>query len=235
MNDILAKLAEPFPPDRVSWRIGSVAKDKPRGMALAYIDARDAQDRLDSVMGTDWENEFVAMPNGTLCCRIGLYIDGRMRWRSDGAGATDVEAEKGTYSDAFKRAAVKWGIARYLYEMSSPWVELDGTGKFAKIAEHEMPKLRALLERGGVPPSRMASNSERALTTADVAAPLSKAEARPEYQRLSMAMKHATSVSDLLDLLKAESAAINALPQSWRDDLRAEAADIKQALQSRAA
>lgn len=154
-REILAALAAPFPSERVSWRLGTMKKDGTGGMALAYIDARDVQDRLDNVVGLDWENEFIAMPNGTLCCRIGIYIDGRMRWRSDGAGATDVEAEKGTYSDAFKRAGVKWGIARYLYEMPSPWVDVTGD-KFKRIADHELPKLRALLDRGGAAPKSSA-------------------------------------------------------------------------------
>jgi hypothetical protein len=46
--DIRALFA-PFPPGRVSWRVGSTTQDKKRGMALAYIDARDVMDRLDAV------------------------------------------------------------------------------------------------------------------------------------------------------------------------------------------
>jgi hypothetical protein len=36
-----------------------------------------------------------------------------------------VEADKGGISDAFKRAAVKWGIGRYLYDLKSPWVPCE--------------------------------------------------------------------------------------------------------------
>jgi len=35
--------------------------------------------------------------------------------KSDGAEDSTIEAVKGAYSDSFKRACVKWGIARYLY------------------------------------------------------------------------------------------------------------------------
>lgn len=44
-------LAAPFNPDEVSWRIGSMKKDKTAGMALAYIDARVVMDRLDAARG----------------------------------------------------------------------------------------------------------------------------------------------------------------------------------------
>ena len=43
MSDILAKLAAPFPPERISWRVGPTNKEKTKGIALAYIDARAAQ------------------------------------------------------------------------------------------------------------------------------------------------------------------------------------------------
>jgi hypothetical protein len=63
----------------------------------------------------------------------------------NGAGDSDVEAEKGAISDAFKRAAVKWGIGRYLYDLDSPWVDLVPAGKGFKISPEGMAKLRASL------------------------------------------------------------------------------------------
>jgi hypothetical protein len=47
-----------------------------------------------------------AMSNGSTCCEIGLLIEDDWLWRSNGAGNTDFEPDKGAYSDAFKRAAV---------------------------------------------------------------------------------------------------------------------------------
>lgn len=43
--NIVAQLAAPFPPENVSWRVGSTTQDKKKGMALAFIDARDAISR----------------------------------------------------------------------------------------------------------------------------------------------------------------------------------------------
>ncbi len=147
----LKALAAPFPPERISWRVGSTTQDKKRGMALAYIDARDVADRLNEVCGALWQCRYSHAEAKTIC-EIGVKIGDEWIWRADGAGDTDFEAEKGAISDAFKRAAVKWGVGRYLYDCEAPWVEIVSAGKSYRIADHEMPKLRALL--GYVPVTR---------------------------------------------------------------------------------
>lgn len=146
MNDILAKLAAPFDPAKISWRVGPVDnKENPtKGIALAYIDARDVQDRFDAVMGADWQNDFPHAGTKTVC-RIGLKVNNEWVWRSDGAGDTDMEAEKGGLSDAFKRAAVKWGVGRYLYDVDSPWVEVEKKGRSVVIKKSELARLQKLL------------------------------------------------------------------------------------------
>lgn len=147
MTTTQERLSAPFDPDVVSWRVGSTTKDKTKGMALAYIDARDVMERLDEVVGTEnWQCHYTAMPNGTTCCNIGLFsAAGEWVWKANGAGATDVEGEKGAYSDAFKRAAVLWGVGRYLYGLKSPWVELEARGNTYIIKDSEYAKLRAVL------------------------------------------------------------------------------------------
>lgn len=139
------KLRAPFPPDRVSWRVGSTTQDKSKGLALAYIDARDVMERLDEVCGpAGWQRAY-PHANGKTVCSIGLNIDGQWIWKADGAGDSDIEAEKGALSDAFKRAAVSWGIGRYLYDVDSPWVEIEPIGKSYKIKAHEYHRLRKVL------------------------------------------------------------------------------------------
>lgn len=119
--ELLAALAKPFPADSIHWRVGSTTKDGKRGMALAYIDARDVMDRLDEVCCGEWQDSYSEVC-GRIVCNITIYG----QTRADGAGDTAVEAEKGGLSDAFKRAAVKWGVGRYLYRLPSEWVALDG-------------------------------------------------------------------------------------------------------------
>lgn len=126
LEDIIYMLRRPFAADKIHWRVGAMTQDKSRGIALAYIDARDAMGRLDEVVGpANWQDRYPWSDSGRLVCEIGLRLDGEWVWKSNGAGDTQVEAEKGAFSDAFKRAAVMWGIGRYLYALPNEWVELD--------------------------------------------------------------------------------------------------------------
>lgn len=155
MTDMFQRLAAPFPPARVSWRVGSTTQDKKKGMALAYIDARDVMERFDAVCGPDgWERRHPHV-TGTTTCEIALWVPERDRWvvKADGAGDTAVEAEKGSLSDSFKRAAVNWGVGRYLYDLPTPWVALD---QHKKIEEAELRKLEGLLGRNAAQTQRPA-------------------------------------------------------------------------------
>ena len=141
MNDtlnkrILDKLKEPFDARLVHWRIGARNKDKTKGIPLAYIDARDVMKRLDDVIGfVNWKDEYEETPSGRIICKLWVNIDGEWIFKSDGAGDTDVEGEKGAISDAFKRAAVKWGIGRYLYFLPNTWVEIETNGNYSKLKQ----------------------------------------------------------------------------------------------------
>lgn len=122
--NITDQLKQPFDPKVVHWRVGATTQDKSKGIALAYVDARDVMKRLDEVCGDNWQCDYPFEG----CCRIGIKINDEWVWRSNGAGETDVEGEKGRYSDAFKRAAVLWGVGRYLYYLPNEWVELKPQG-----------------------------------------------------------------------------------------------------------
>lgn len=156
----LDDLRKPFDPASISWRVGSTTKDKTKGMALAYIDARDVQDRLDAVCGVGgWQCRYVPMHDKKTVCEIGIFLEpGVWVWKADGAGDSDVEAEKGALSDAFKRAAVRWGIGRYLYDVESPWVELEPAGNSYKIKADQYARLRAALggKASSLPPAPQA-------------------------------------------------------------------------------
>ncbi len=145
-ESITSMLKQPFPLSVVHWRTGATnakkLKCKPweatSGIALAYIDARDVMKRFDDVCGDYWQVEYPF--DG--CCRIGVKIGDEWVWRSNGAGETQVEGEKGKYSDAFKRAAVLWGVGRYLYYLPNVWCNLKN-GNIAnppKMPSWAMPK-----------------------------------------------------------------------------------------------
>lgn len=129
---IISDLKKPFPPTAISWRVGATNSDKSKGIALAYLTARDVMERLDSVCGPEnWQCEY-PFPG---CCKIGIRINDEWIWKANGAGETQVEAEKGQYSDAFKRAAVLWGIGQYLYDLPNAWVDLEQKGRSQVITK----------------------------------------------------------------------------------------------------
>lgn len=174
MSDIARKLAEPFAPHIVSFRVGPTTKDKTKGMALAYIDARDVMRRLDEVCGPErWQDEYPWSDGRRVVCRIGIKIDRsgpdggddtEWVWKTDGAGDTDTEGEKGALSDAFKRAAVKWGVGRYLYDVEAPWVEIEQKGQSYAIKQSELARLRSRLPapHGTTPPAAPQPQAPRA-------------------------------------------------------------------------
>jgi hypothetical protein len=151
-DDICRRLAEPFDPAIVSWRVGPTNQNKSKGMALAYIDARDVMRRLDEVCGPEnWQNDYPWSDGKRVVCRIGIKIGDEWIWKTDGAGDTDTEGEKGALSDAFKRSAVHWGIGRYLYDVKSPWVEIEQKGRSYIIPDRELSRLATMLPRAGKP------------------------------------------------------------------------------------
>jgi hypothetical protein len=143
----LKALALPFPPKQISWRVGTLTQDKTRGLALAYLDARDVMARLDDVCGpSGWQATYPHAGQKTVCS-IGILCGEHWVWKSNGAGDTDVEQEKGALSDAFKRAAVLWGIGRYLYDVPTIWAKVKQQGRSFVISDDEMDRLADILAK----------------------------------------------------------------------------------------
>ena len=123
MNQIEIALKRPFPTSKLRWRKGGGNKE------LVYITARDVMDRLDEVCGVDgWQTDFDFIGDRMICklsIRFYLKTEEVSKWiaswitKSDGADDTSIEGAKGGISDALKRAAVQFGIGRYLYHPSA--------------------------------------------------------------------------------------------------------------------
>ena len=152
---VLSQLAGKFPAKDVKWRVGSSGVStkgqgttfmtgKPWIRALAYIDNRAIEDRLDEVCGPEnWQNKFEIHGDFVLC-GIGILVsevvgaEPHWVWKWDGAGVTDIEPVKGALSDAMKRAGQQWGIGRYLYNFGESWGEIVDVGEYrATIKEHD--------------------------------------------------------------------------------------------------
>ena len=112
----LKKLQEPLSKDDIELRVGTVGKTKVR--LLLYKTSRVVQRILDAVFGMDWKVAYRVDDKGNVVCTISLYNEERKEWisREDVGSESNIEKEKGAYSDAFKRAATLWGIGRELYE-----------------------------------------------------------------------------------------------------------------------
>lgn len=116
--DLFASLAAPFEPQEVKVRSHS-------GRQLHYITARTAMNRLDNVLGPEnWWDEYSPSENSVLCRLTIRLPDGSCLTKSDAGGyagmADSGDDDKSGYSDSFKRAAVKFGVARYLYRDGVP-------------------------------------------------------------------------------------------------------------------
>ena len=104
------------------WRVQSFSKNKASASCVAYVDARQVQDRLDEVCGPEnWQNDYYIV-GGLLFCKIGIKIGDEWVWKGDTGSESSIEKEKGHVSDAFKRAAVHWNIGRFLYEIGIKYV-----------------------------------------------------------------------------------------------------------------
>lgn len=213
MSDLLAKLSAPFAPATVSWRLGPTNADKTRGMALAYIDARDVQDRLDAVCGINWQARHPWASGTLIACEIGIKIDDEWIWRGDGAGEIESDiggsgerkeqaqdmARKAAFSDSFKRAAVRWGVGRYLYDLDSPWVEIEQRGRSYIIPDRELVRLRSLLDKG----SRPTPATGAAISAASSRGPSSTGETPKEKAiRIHRAMEIAAKPYVIDDIIR---------------------------------
>ena len=94
-----------------------------RQMWLCYIDARAVEKRLDDVVGMgNWHDEYERWGQGRgVLCKLTIFGV----TKQDAADESDIESTKGGVSNALKRAAVKFGVGRYLYDGEPIWLPED--------------------------------------------------------------------------------------------------------------
>lgn len=123
----LSRLDEPFASGDIEWRVqqsGKTGQGKVYAMVLAYVTNRAIMNRLDEVCGKGfWRNEYQPAPCGGVMCGISIKFDGEWITKWDAAENTQVEAVKGGMSGAMKRAAVQWGVGRYLYNLEEGFAQ----------------------------------------------------------------------------------------------------------------
>jgi len=142
-TDIWSALSAPLPPGVISWRQDGrpISRDG-RHIArfVAYIEANTVRERLDAVVPGEWDLTLELLPpvtgleddanQGPCSFKARLQILGVIR-EDVGTGKDYKQAA----TDAFKRAAVRFGIAHELYAYEQNWVQMDGDGKYARPVE----------------------------------------------------------------------------------------------------
>lgn len=137
------RLADPVPTGTIEWRQdGKIITRDGRHFArfVAYIEANTARERLDSVVPGEWDLSLELLPplvaNSDGEEVGGAAFKARLKVmdvvREDVGTGRDYKAAA---TDAFKRAAVRFGIAHELYSYEQNWVQMDGDGRNAKPME----------------------------------------------------------------------------------------------------
>jgi hypothetical protein len=128
-DDDIKKLKRPFPDETIGVKVNNFSKDRTKAMLIQYLQHTDVYDRIEEVDPT-WScmagtpfyiAKVIAVP-------MKLSIKGVTR-ENIGEG----EDYKSAYSDALKRAAMLFGIGRYLYDAEQVWVSYnEQTDKYKK-------------------------------------------------------------------------------------------------------
>ena len=101
-EDLAFELSKQFGKEQIQWRVQRQTRDGTSALVLAYVDARTVQDRLNEVMGIDGGQCKHISYGAKTICHLGLKFNNEWIWRSDGAGDTNFEADKGAISDSLK-------------------------------------------------------------------------------------------------------------------------------------
>ena len=120
---------------------GRQRENRPVGLLLflgdnayphGFNDMTDAQrtSLRDKVLGIgNWRDDYEVLPSGAVICQLSVRLDGEWIAKCDIGGQSDqpdgADRAKAAFSDALKRAAVKWGVGRYIYYLPKTWANYD--------------------------------------------------------------------------------------------------------------
>ena len=141
--DVWRRLSAPVDPQAIAWRQDGrpIARDgKFFARFVAYIEANTVRERLDAVVPGEWNLTLELLPTvsagddaidaAPFAFKARLQILGVVR-EDVGTGKDYKQAS----TDAFKRAAVRFGVGNELYSFEQNWVPMDGDGRYAKPLE----------------------------------------------------------------------------------------------------
>ena len=119
------------PPDvplaDVKWRVDSEPSSRGTARFIPYLNAEIVAGLLDSWVGPGcWSDAYEPAPGKGLWCHLSIKVGDEWVTKTDIGVPSNMEAEKGQVSDAFKRAAsLKWGVGRNVYRLPNVWAPVD--------------------------------------------------------------------------------------------------------------
>ncbi|MGT4650017.1 Rad52/Rad22 family DNA repair protein [Bacillus cereus] len=128
MTNIMESLQAEFPVEQLGWKIINTFESQGHFFAFVapFVDARAIQDRFDEVFGIDnWQVSYEKWGEKATKCTISVFLNERWISKEDGSEESDYSSVKGGFSNSLKRAAVLWGVGRYLYNVKPTKVELS--------------------------------------------------------------------------------------------------------------
>ena len=197
-QDQLRRLAVPFHPNDISWRVTNTTQDKSRGCVIPYGDQRAYTDRLNAIFSpAGWTRTYdvttlspvtrvkrdktiqtgkVIVTCVVSIAGLGAHTGSGEMWADDDNAMTRAGAQ------AFRRGCSCFGLGRYFYNFAEMWVDLDKFGKPKSVPT--LPKWA--LPEGVVPINQQAQRSQ--------AGPQSVAQgsARPTAEALPPARQQQT-------------------------------------------
>jgi hypothetical protein len=177
MNDVWDMLSEPFLPEELLWRVEELSDDKKRALVAPHVTYWAVLDRLDEAVGIQgWQDSYELLQTppaeapGNYAVKCRLIVMGISK---EDLGEGD--SLRAAFSEALKRAAVKFGVGRFLYRLDKQWVDHDpDTGKFSIPSVAMAPaEYKSLTSEAKAPPPEARAESLRPAT-----------EAKPEPQEL---------------------------------------------------
>src|SRR5579872_1814282 len=146
VKELVAALEVPFDPSQIEWRVMNTTKNQPlRGQVVPYADQRAYTDRLNALFTpAGWTRRYTIHASSNfersqdkkivakvlVSCELAIFGLGSHSATGE-EFADDPNALTAAEAQAFKRAAVCFGLGRYLYYFTGTWVDLD---------EHKRPK-----------------------------------------------------------------------------------------------
>jgi hypothetical protein len=158
-QDLWSALAAPLHAGAISWRRdGRVVQRDGQWYArhLAYVEANTVRERLDAVVPGEWDLTLDLLPpvpgqdddtHGAFTCSFKARLQILGVIREDVGTGRDY---KSAATDAFKRAAVRFGIGHELYAMEPAWVLVESGERWARTLEEPHAAFERRQERAPV-------------------------------------------------------------------------------------